>query len=130
MNRLKEKIEEELANDIDVVAKMKLGSDEYKVTVDGVAKLADRLIEIEKMNQERDKNINAQEYEHNANVARLKHEKRDSIIKNCLTGASIVGGLGVTVWAYLSAMRYEDKGLIPTTEGGRAALKQLLKFKF
>lgn len=125
---IKHLLVDEFNSQLAEVHKMKVGSDEYKTSVDGVTKIADRIIEIEKFEQEASfKNI-THENECEIKAAQLSNEKRDRIIRNAIEVGKIAGGIGLAVWGYMISMKYEDKGLIPTTEGGRTALKGLFKF--
>lgn len=81
----KNQFREEIGNELEELKKMELGSDEYKTTVDGVTKLADRMIELKKLDDER----------------------IDRIVKNCLQGVGLVTGIGLTVWGTVVSMKFE-----------------------
>lgn len=119
---------DEFNSELKSLSKMKLGSDEYKTTVDGVTKLADRIIEIEKSENDRTDKADAREIETSLKVRELKSTKRDQMIKNVLTGVNVIGGLAVASWAFVSSINFEKEGTL-TTEGGKSALRSLLKFR-
>ena len=116
--KIKTPLIEELHDELNELGKTTVGTDEYKITVDGVTKLADRIIEIEKIEAENRIKMEAQE-----------DEKRDRRIKNIIAVGRFVGSVAVYAATYLSSMKYEDKGVIPTTEGAKNALRQLFKLK-
>lgn len=121
-------LEEEITNELNDLKKIELGSETHKVTVDSVTRLLDRKIEIEKLEIERRNKEESREFEINLKTIQFQEDKRDRLIKNCLTAVNIVGGLGFAAWAFVSSMHFEKEGTL-TTEGGRSALRQLLKFK-
>ena len=118
---------EEFNSEVKGLGKMELGSDKYKTTVEGVTKLADRIIEIEKNESDLNDKADCREIENGLKERQLKVDKKDRTIKNLLTGANIIGGLAVATWAFVSSMNFEKEGTL-TTEGGRSALRHLLKF--
>ena len=127
---IRNKLVEEFEKEIKELGKMELGSKDYQSTMNGVTELADRIIEIDKI--EIDADLKEKELINN-NVFKgeqLKDEKVDRYFKNGLTAVNIIGGLLFAGWVYVSSMKYEEKGIIPTTEGGRASLKHLIKFRF
>jgi hypothetical protein len=82
------------------------GTEQGRTTIDGVTKLLDRKIEIERLEIERVEREQAR-----------KDERIDRAIKNGLTGVSIIGGLAVTVWGALKSWKFEETGTITTTPG-------------
>jgi hypothetical protein len=46
-----------------------------------------------------------------------KDERTDRIVKNVLTGVSVVGGLALTVWGSLMSWKFEESGTITSTPG-------------
>ena len=124
---IKTSLIEEFESQMKELSKLEVGSEQYKVAVDGVTKMADRIIEIDRDEQEAilKRNANVDEYEIKA--SQLESENRDRLIRNAIEGVKVGGGFGLAIWAYITSMKYEAKGLIPTTEGGRAALRSLFK---
>lgn len=124
---LKTEIREEVQNELKELRKMQLGSDEYRTTVDGVTKLADRVIEMDKLDNERQAQAEIQEKELELKQEQIKEEKKDRIIKNCLTGVSVVGGILVTIWGTIVSINFEREGTF-TTSAGRKHVNKLLSF--
>lgn len=120
---------EEFNSELEELKKMEVGTDEYKTSVEGITKLADRIIEIEKQEYENSARAIDRQVEMEFKEQQLIDEKRDRIIKNCLTGLSVVGGLGLTFVTAVMSMNFEREGTF-TTEAGRGSIRQLLKFKW
>lgn len=125
---IKNNLVEEFNSQMDEVRKLEVGSDKYKIAVDGVTKLADRIIEIEKNESDGCLKFDHQSMEEKFKEIQMKEEKRDRIIRNAIEGTKVIGGFGLTAWAFVAAMNFEKEGRLFSTEGGRAALKSLLKF--
>jgi hypothetical protein len=96
---------------------MEVGGEEYKTTVDGLTKLMDRAIEIEKIHNEKEEQSE-----------KLKAERFDQIAKNVLTAVSILGGFALTVWGTKTSIKFEETGTI-TTIMGRGFINKLLPKK-
>ena len=124
---IKTNLVKEFENEIGGLEKLELGSDEYDSTVDGVCKLADRIIEIEKLESEKNEKNRQREIDVNLKVDQIENEDRDRRIRNCIEGTKVIGGFGLAAWAFVASMNFEKEGTL-TTEGGRSALRQLLKF--
>lgn len=114
---MKTKLHIEIEEGFDKINKMEIGTEPHKVAVDEISKLMDRAIELEKVeNDAKDK----EETRKNENTLRLKQmedEKKDRLVKNCLTGASILSGIGVTVWGALKSWKFEETGTVTSTAG-------------
>lgn len=124
---IKHDLIEEFNNQLEEVSKIEVGTEKYKITMDGVTKLADRIIEIEKCEAESDIAGETRVNNELSKAEELRIDKRDKIIRNVIEGVKVVGGFGLTAWAFVAAMNFEKEGVL-TTEGGKAALRSLLKF--
>ena len=100
-----------------------LKSDEYKKAVDNLTKIADRIIEIDKIEVEREKS----KVENNLKEQQMKDEKRDRIIQNVIEAFKVVGGFGFAAWGLKKSIEFEKEGTF-TTLGGRSIVNQLIKF--
>ena len=121
-------IVEEIQDEIKELNKMEVGSDTYKTTVDGVTKLADRFIEIEKLEIDREFKASNQSIDEGLKLAEMENEKKDRLIKNYLTGLSIITGVGLTVWGTVKSLKFEEEGTV-TTIVGRGFINKLLPKK-
>ena len=112
-NLLKEEIESEFRE----LEKIEVGSDKYKSAVDGLTKLVDRSIELEKIEAERKDKIESREIENEIKLKQMADENKDRLVKNCLTGVSIGSGIVLTVWGALKSWEFEKEGTITSTMG-------------
>ena len=110
-------LNEEIQSEFERLKKMEIGSEEHKIAVEGVTKLMDRAIELDKLEQEQ---TDKQE--------QMKEDKKDRLIKNCLTGAGIIIPSIITVWGTIKSINFEKDGTI-TTIMGRGFISKLLPKK-
>ena len=121
----KELLSEEIRETIEVLGELEVGTEDYKVAVDGLTKLMDREIELKKLELDARERELAREDEKILKLAEMESENRDRLIKNILTGASIVSGIGLTVWGTLKSLKFEETGTVTTTIG-RGFINKLL----
>lgn len=126
---IKTNLIEEFNSELKELEKMDVGTDEYKITVDGLTKLADRIIAIEAAETEKENRAIDRGVDVEFRTRQLADEKKDKITKNCLTGLSVVGGLAVAFVTAVMSMNFEREGTF-TTEAGKGSIRQLLKFKW
>ena len=91
---------DEIEKEIKELSKMQVGTEQYKVTVDGIARLSDKIIELEKLESEnaaKDFENFARTEEQELKREQLKSEKRDRAVKNVITVGTAV--LSVAVYA-------------------------------
>ena len=113
-------LKEEIQSEFETLKTVNTGSEEYKATVDGLTKLVDRAIEIEKFNAEREDNDLKRE--------QMKDEKIDRWVKNGLTFVSVAVPAALTVWGTYKTLKFEETGTI-TTMMGRGFINKLLPKK-
>ena len=123
-NLLHVEIEEELTE----LKKMQVGSDQYKTAVDGVSKLFDRAIELEKLDIEHQEKIKDRENDQELKLKQMSEERKDRLIKNGITIGTFVISTGVTIWGVLASFKFEEEGSI-TTILGRGLINKLLPKK-
>lgn len=124
---IKNDLTAEFNSQLEEVSRMEVGGEKYKIAIDGLTKLADRIIEIEKHEQEAAFNSSTHTNDHAIKTAQLADEKHDRRVRNGIEAVKVVGGFGLAAWAFVASMNFEKEGTL-TTEGGRSALRQLLKF--
>lgn len=110
-------LNKELKSEFEVLEELEGGTDDYVKMVDGIAKLMDRAIEIEKIN-----------LEHDERIEQAKEEKKDRLIKNIMTAAGIIIPTIVTIWGTKASFKFEQEGTI-TTIMGRGFINKLLPKK-
>lgn len=119
---------EEVNSEIKEIGRLEVGSEQHKIAVDSVTKLADRILELEKFERECINNDQNREEDIDLKRQQLENEKRDQLIKNCITVGVAVAQLTVAGAAFVMSMNFEREGTL-TTEGGRSSLRQLLRFR-
>lgn len=129
MSSIKTLLDEEIRSEMEDLAKMALGSDEYKSTVDGLTKLVDRRIELEKVENERKDKIESRDTETDLKLAQMEDDRKDRKVKNGIAIAGIVLPIGVTIWGTLKSFKFEEDGTISTIMGRGFIQKLLPKFK-
>ena len=126
--RIETSLHEEIQKELDELGRLELGSDTYRATVDGVTKLMDRAIEIDKFNREHEDGVENRELDKHIKLKQLRDERRDQMIKNVLTGLGIAVSAGVTIWGTVKSIEFEKEGTI-TTIMGRGFINKLLPKK-
>ena len=125
---LEDLLEEEVRSQLEGLKDIEMGTDEYKATVDGVVKLADRVIKIKELDYDASDKIDARETEVVIKKQQMKEEKNDRIIRNGIAIAGIVIPTAVTIWGTIKSIKFEQEGTI-TTIMGRGFIQKLLPHK-
>ena len=110
-------LEEEIQGEFEGLNELEVGSKEYQTTVDGLTKLIDRAIEIEKMESESDEKVENRVFDNDLKLKQLDEEKKDRLIKNCISVAGIVIPSVITIWGTFKTFKFEEEGTITTTMG-------------
>ena len=121
---LREEIQDEIAG----LGKLRLGSEEYKTTVDGVTKLLDKANELKKIDADARDRAESREIETQFKTEQMQDDKKDRIVKNILTAISIGGGFILTVWGANKSWKFEETGTV-TNGPGREFMKKLFRMK-
>lgn len=125
---LEKKLHDEISREIDILKGMEEGTESYKAWVDGVTKLTDRAIAIDRFNAEVEEKAETQKFENELKLKQMKEDKIDRIVKNCLTGFGIVLPIFITVWGTKASFEFEKEGTV-TTIMGRGFINKLLPNK-
>jgi hypothetical protein len=121
-------LHEEIQDEFEELGKMEVGTEKYKTAVDGLTKLCDRAIELEKLKTEMELKQDQQNVDAELRAEQLKDERKDRVVKNSLTAAGIVIPTAVTIWGTLKSIKFEETGTI-TTIMGRGFIQKLLPKK-
>lgn len=124
MKNIEKLLQEEIESEIKNLEDLEMGSEDYTKSVDGLVKLMDRAIELEKFDADKAK----EESNFDLKVEQLEHEKKDSKIRNYLTAAGIVVPSVITIWGVLKSFRFEETGTV-TTAIGRGFINKLIPKK-
>lgn len=149
MNEIKNSLKDEVLTELTNLSGMELGTEEYRVTIDGIAKLADRFIDLEKVeNEDADKkarreledkrleaeinkfeaDIEEKVYDRELKSRQMDDERMDQWIKNGIAVFGIVVPLGVTIWGTVKTLKFEQEGTV-TSLIGRGFINKLLPKK-
>lgn len=142
----RELLEEEISAEFNTLKDMELGSEEYKSVVDGLTKLMDRSINLDKLGIDKEEKIKDRESDSNYKAEQLNSEKsyrdsdiilrtqqmsneqRDRLITNAITAAGIVIPSLITIWGTFKTLKFEEQGTV-TTIMGRGFINKLLPKK-
>ena len=122
--KIKETLYKEIEDELQALNEIEVGTDEYKSSVDGVTKLLDRAIEIEKHEAE----MKEREAERIAKNIQVAEEQKDRVVKNYISASGVVLPLLVTIWGTLKSFKFEKDGTV-TTIMGRGFINKLLPKK-
>ena len=103
-------------------------TDEYKATVECVTKLMDRSIEIKKLTFDQTYKLSRQVIDDKAKVKQDEEDRKDRLIKNCISIAGIVIPALITIWGTLKSLKFEQDGTV-TSMAGRAFISRLFPKK-
>lgn len=121
-------LREEIESEFKELSKIAPGGEDYKVAVDGIAKLMDRAIEMEKNEIDRQDRIDARDSENEFKTKQMEDEKKDRFVKNLLAGVGTIGGLVVTIWGAKKAWKFEETGTVASPVG-RSFINKLISFR-
>lgn len=125
---IKRLLKEEIQDELKELKKVGLGTEEYKIAVDGVAKLIDKSLEMDKFDADVLNKHKDQEIEVELKEQQLASENRNERVRHILTGASIVIPVVVTVWGTMKTFEFEKEGTV-TTMIGRNFINRILPKK-
>ena len=123
-----QKLYDEINAEFEDLSKMALGTEEYKVTVDGLTKLMDRAIDMKKFDTEYAERIENQKMDNSLKQRQMNEERKDRLIKNGISIAGIVIPSLITIWGTVKSMEFEKEGTI-TTIIGRGFINKLIPKK-
>lgn len=125
---VKDLLTEEIERQIGTLDDLEFGSDEHSKCVGDVTKLLGELNEMTKIENEQKEKEESRKAENDLKLKQMSEEKIDHIVKNALTGVSVVGGFALTVWGTIKSIEFEKTGTI-TTIMGRGFIQKLLPKK-
>ena len=119
---------EEIEQEFNGLKDVEMGTEKYKASVDGLAKLVDRAIELRKIDadrNEKESELDIRSKDLELREQRDKYDKIDQLIRNGISIAGIVIPTVVTIWGTLKTFQFEEEGSI-TTNIGRGFINKLL----
>ena len=121
-------LDDVIVNELKNLKDTKGETDEYKTTVECVTKLMDRSIEIKKLTFDQTNKLSRQVFDDKAKVKQDEEDRKDRLIKNCISIAGIVIPALITIWGTLKSLKFEQDGTV-TSMAGRAFVSRLFPKK-
>ena len=121
-------LREEIESEFKELSAIAPGGEDYNIAVDGITKLMDRAIEMEKNEIDRQDRIDARDSENELKTKQMEDEKKDRFVKNLLAGVGTIGGLVVTIWGAKKAWKFEETGTVASPVG-RSFINKLISFR-
>ena len=121
-------LEVEIQDQFERLRKTEFGTEQYKTGVDGLTKLIDRSIEIDKLSHEFKKERENQKVDTEFKEKQMAKDKKSEMIHNVIAIAGIVLPLLVTIWGTNVSLKFEESGTV-TTIMGRGFINKLLPKK-
>ena len=126
-------LEDEIQTTIEEIGHLEVGSEKHGTATEALTKLLDKYNAMERLEVEIREKYDSKEAENALKEAeyalkeeQLKHEKRDAIIKNILTGLQVVAcGIMIPIWGVKAAAKYEEEGVFKNV-WTRAAITDIL----
>lgn len=128
MTNIETLLHEEIQDGFDALSRMERGTEIHKTTVDEVAKLFDKAIEIEKIEIEAKDKAKAREIEASLKRDQMEEDRKDRRFKNGIALGGIVLPLAVTIWGTFKTLKFEEEGTV-TTIMGRGFINKLIPKK-
>lgn len=104
---------------------LKLGSPEYRTAAESLGKIASAYVEVEKAKAD----AMAQEEETRLKYKQHKSDTFDKIARNSIQAIAVGGGIAVTVWTFVTSLKYEEHGGYTGTATKNAVTRALNFFK-
>ena len=121
-------LRKEIVDELEMLGKIQIGSEDYKSAVDGLTKLIDRAIEMEKFDREMDEKIKSREDEKCLRIQELYENQKNRKLSNYIAIGGLVIPAILTVWGTIKTINFEKEGTI-TTIMGRGFINKLLPKK-
>lgn len=118
-------LRDEVANELEELGKLEVGSEKYKTTVDSLVKLIGQAHELDKFDAELQEKIDARIAETEIKQQAAKDDKINRVITHAINVLGIVVPVVLTVWGTRTSLRFEETGTVTTTMG-RGFLQRLL----
>lgn len=118
----------EIKAEIENLNDIELGSGKYETAVNGITKMLDRAIELEKIGIESDEKRRQADSDETDKLIQMREDRKDRLFKNCISIAGIVIPSVITIWGTVKSFEFEKEGTI-TTIMGRGFINKLLPKK-
>ena len=120
-------LHDEIKAELEELSKLEVGSDEYETAVNGISKLMDRAIEMEKSDAK--ERIDSKEAELDLKYRQLEEDIKDRKTRNKINIAGIVIPAGITIWGTIKTLKFDQNNIITSTAGKEFTRKIFNMFK-
>ena len=117
-------LEDEILREFEKLKELEPGTDQHKATSDNIAKLMDRSIELEKIENAAADKVKENDFKER----QLKNDTKLKWISCGITIAGIIIEVGVRVWGTKKTLTFEQTGTV-TTSAGRNWISSLFRKK-
>lgn len=125
---IKTTLTEEFNDQMKDLHKLEVGTERYSTAVNGVTKLADKIIDLEKMEIEREERAKDRDTEIELKSQQMEIDKRDKRNQNLVNVVKIAVPTVAGFAMGIISMKWEKLETITST-AGRQALKDIIRFK-
>ena len=121
-------LRDEFISEVGELSKVEFGSEKYKVGVAGVTQLADRLIEMSKLDAE-DEKIDIERQKLDIENQKFEEDKKDRKIKNRISALGVIAPTIVAIVGGAAMFIYEERGSITSQAGRKIIDKYIFRVK-
>lgn len=121
---IKSVLNEEIVSEVKELSGLIPGTEEHRIATDSITKLYDRAIELEKLEQAREK----EENDISIREQQQADNKCDANVRNAIAIAGIAVPALLTVWGTFKTFKFEETGTV-TTMFGRNFINKLFCLK-
>lgn len=125
---IKTTLTEEFNDQMKDLHKLEVGTEQYSTAVNGVTKLADKIIDLEKIEIEREERIKDRDTEIELKSQQMEIDKRDKLNQNLVNVVKIAVPTVAGFAMGIISMKWEKLETITST-AGRQAFKDIIRFK-
>lgn len=132
MINYKEALDGEISTELEVLESMETNSEDYKIMVEGLTKLIDRSMELEKIEISKAQEAEKIKFEGEKMKFEAEQAKTNKIfqwIGYGISAAGIVIPVAVTIWGTRVTLNFEKEGTV-TTMMGRGFVNNINKLLF
>lgn len=119
-------LRDEIEGEFGKLGGLQIGTKEYEIAIEGITKLVDRAVDIDKINHEADAKHDDREIETEFKNRQMEEDRKDRIVRNGIAIAGIAVPTMVTIWGTLKSLKFEETGTI-TTNAGREFINRIFK---
>lgn len=121
-------LRDEFIDEVGELSKTDFGSEKYKVGVTGVTQIADRLIEMSKLDTE-DEKLEIERKKLELESVKIEEDRRDRKIKNRISALGIIAPTIVAIVGGAAMFVYEERGSITSQAGRKIIDKYIFRVK-